>query len=214
MRTERPVALELRFAEPLINRRLVREILAAARVAIDVVRYLAAALPGDMPPQGRFDVDELAIGDISVNGAVTDVRNGAVQARPARLVGALGFVGKDFDLFPELDGDAEIDADLANGIAEILECEAAVVARVAHQNMAATAQYHFVQSEIVEMPAVGEIDVTAARIGESEHLGKQRHECELGSAADVSLIAFGVRITQPCAEAHVEDTHQESQHGR
>src|SRR4029077_18512470 len=98
MRTERPVALELGFTEPLIGRRLVRELLAAARVAIDVVRYPAAALLGNMAPQGGFDVDELAVGDIAVNGAVTDVRNGAVQARPARLVRALGLVGKDFDL--------------------------------------------------------------------------------------------------------------------
>src|SRR5580658_2631108 len=214
MRTKGPVTLELRFAEPLIGRAFVWEVLAAARVTIDVVRHLAAVRLGDMPPQGGFDVNKVTIGHVSVNGAVPDVRDGAVQAWPRGFVGTRGFVGEDFDLLLELNGDAEIDADLANRIAEVLEGEAAVVAGVAHQHLAATAQHHFVQSQIVEMSSVGEVDVAPAGIGESEHFGEQRHEGELGAVVTVSLIALVVRIAEPCAQAYVEDAHQESEYRR
>ena len=62
----------------------------------------------------------------------------------------------------DVDGDAEVDADLADGVAEILEDVLRVGAGVADDDAVAAAQHHLVQAEVLEVPAVGEVDVRVA----------------------------------------------------
>ena len=73
---------------------------------------------------------------------------------------ASGSFGRFFELVErlEIDAHAEIDVDLAHGIAEIGESEVGIAAGVDCHDEAAAPPHHLVDPEILEMAAVGEID--------------------------------------------------------
>src|SRR5258708_24221367 len=137
MQTQRAIALELRFAEPLISRRFMRKLRVIAGVAIYIVRDR----DGPATMQGRLEINERpVVGAIrSIHRAVPNDRLRAVQAL------RLGQIRQYLDLALEFDRDSEIDADLANGIAEVLEGKRAVLPCVADQDVPAATQDHLVE---------------------------------------------------------------------
>ena len=89
----------------------------------------------------------------------------------------------------EADVDAEIDRDLAHRVAEILEGEFRIAAGIADDDAAAAAPDHLVEPEILEVPAVGEIDVVAVVRGQAEHLADERQDRDRRAVATVGLVA-------------------------
>ena len=74
----------------------------------------------------------------------------------------------------EGDPDAEIDVDFSHRIAEILEGEIGIAAGVDDDDEPAAPPHHLVEAEILEMAAVGQIDVAALVGGLAQRLGEQR----------------------------------------
>src|SRR5581483_3674328 len=170
--------------------------------AVNVIRELGAAAA-----QSGFDVDEHAgvLRGGAIDIAVVDTSDCAAQTF------LLGRVGQNVNLVKS-NVDAEVDADLADAVAEILEREGAVLAGITHQDLAAAAQNDFVEPEIVEVAAVGEVDIAARGGGQPKHLGKQRNHGMPGAGVGKCVIAVLVGVSQPGAQADVEDGHQETQH--
>ncbi len=111
MRPEHPIALELRLAEELIGRALVREQLVALEVLVDVARLVAVA--------GGFDVNQHTVR----RGGAIDLRIANATHRrmaAAHVLGAFLIAPMNGDL-AELDRDPEVDANLAHRVAEIRE---------------------------------------------------------------------------------------------
>ena len=152
-----PVALELRFAEELVERRLVRECGVLGRVVQDV-RWLVAGQCG-------FDVDENPGDGLRVDVLVVDLADRAVPAAEGPL--ALPDQGGGVDLDPH----AEVGAALADQAAEVEEIEVRVGPRIADQDETAAPAYQFVDAEVLEVSPVGEVDVVfASDVGAAEEL--------------------------------------------
>ena len=77
--------------------------------------------------------------------------------------------------------------------------------RIHDQNVPATAADHLVNAEIVEMPAVRQVDVRAFGVDQSQRFGQKRPECASRAGLDLFLADFGGRIGEPCAETDVKE---------
>src|SRR6185436_1802733 len=98
----------------------------------------------------RLDVDQRAVRHArAVHLRVPDAAEGAV----ARIGRDLGAPRVDPDAVLEVDRDPEVDADLADGIAEVTEVARGIAAGVADQDEPATAAHHLVDAEVVEVAA-------------------------------------------------------------
>src|SRR5688500_7911551 len=135
MKAQRAIAFELRFAEPLVGRRFMRERIHRLGVTVHVIghRMLASST------QSRLDVEQPARRRALVDRVIVDAGRGAVQPD-------LGVaVGKDLYFLLEADRHAEVDANLADGIAEVAQLAVGIAAGIAHKNVAAATQDDFVQ---------------------------------------------------------------------
>src|SRR5262249_35728549 len=70
----------------------------------------------------------------------------------------------------EIDLDAEIDPDLADGVAQIRQRAVGIAAGIADHDVAAAPPDHFVEPEILEMAAIGEVNIRTLVVGEAEQL--------------------------------------------
>ena len=113
-------------------------------------------------------------------------RPGRLRAGSAELQGAQ---------FPEGDADAEVEGHLPHGIAQVFEFEILVTAGIDDQDEAAPPADHLVQAEILEMAAVGQIDVGPVVGGLAEHLGEQRDD---GLGRPVAPVALVARPSRDC----------------
>ena len=93
---------------------------------------------------------------------------------------------------------------------QILEGKLLIGIRIHHQNVPATAADHLVNAEIVEMPAVREVDVRALGVGQSQRFSQQRLERAGRAALHLFLADVGGRVGEPCAETDIEKRHQKS----
>ena len=109
----------------------------------------------------------------------------------------------------ELDLGIEVDGGKAHRACQIPEVEVLVLVRVDDQNVAAPAADHLVDAEVVEMPAVGQINVIAFGIRQSQCFGQQRLKRAGRAGLYFRLGNFCGGIGKPCAEANVEEGHQE-----
>src|SRR5205085_11632091 len=87
----------------------------------------------------------------------------------------------------EINTDSEIDPDLAYRVAEILELKGLVAAGVADNDESAASADHLVKAEILEVPAVREIDVVPVVGRLTEHLVQQRGNCHTRAFAAVDF---------------------------
>jgi hypothetical protein len=159
VQSERPVAFELRFREPLIRRRLVRKRRMRGRVASDTRAFGAMV--------GRLDIKKDAIfatGLASVRRFVIDGADGMVGNRDARFVAnARGLAPHHFCGRPiaerfktlELNPDAEIDINFSHCVAEILECEIGIFTGVDNDDEATSTAHHLVEAQVFKMAAIG-----------------------------------------------------------
>ena len=126
----------------------------------DIGRFQAA--------EGWFDVKQGAIGAGAVELRIVNRSDCVVADLRAGLLGRDGV---------DVDGDAEVDADFAYGVAKILEDIVTVAAGVDDHDVPATAENHFVEPEIIEVAAIGEIHVGIGFVGGAEGFveeGKRR----------------------------------------
>src|SRR6266850_1671831 len=109
----------------------------------------------------------------------------------------------------ELDANPEVDPYLAHRITEILEGACRVRASVADQDKAAAPANHLVEPEIIEMPAIGKVDVVTDVSGAARQLVEHRQDAE---ERPFAAIEFGpaARIAEPPAEPDVEQHQQQA----
>ena len=87
-----------------------------------------------------------------------------------------------------------------------------ILLRVADDDVAAAPAHQLVESEVVEVPAVGEVDEPAARRRLAEQLGEQVPQRERRSRTPARILP--ARIAQPPAEPRVEHRQQERHRSR
>ena len=113
-----------------------------------------------------------------------------------------------------VDADAEVDPNLADGVAEIREAELGIATGVAHDDVAAAPADHFVESQVLEMAAVRQVDVAPAVLGQSKQFVEERTERPARAVGRVVSTALFARVGQPPSQPDVEQRHQESDRGR
>ena len=203
LKSQRPVAFELRLAEELIARALVREIRIGGGIASNA-DVLDAVI-------GGLDVQQEAVFPAAVRIRVVDRSD-----RVIRRVGPLLAGRPRRQLFHVLERDphAKIEGDLADGVAEIVELELRIATGIAHDDQAAAPPHHLVDAEVLEVTAVGQIDVLV-RVGrQSEHLGQKRPDRNSWTVVLIRFLALLSRIAQPPAQPDVEQRHQEGDRRR
>jgi hypothetical protein len=149
LKAEGAIAFELRLAEPLVERGLVREFRMSVGVAPDRASF--------GPVISRLEIkDEAILGGgrsalrLTVRADIIDQSNGAVVG-----VGQYASVARALLQLFELnkaDLDAEIDVNLAHRIAQIGKAKPAVAARINRDDEAAAPTDGLVQAEVFEMP--------------------------------------------------------------
>src|SRR6185437_12873520 len=82
-----------------------------------------------------------------------------------------------------LDAHAEIDADLADRVAQVVVVAVRIARRIDHDDVATAAAYRFVQAEILEVAAVRYEQPGVLLVGASEQLAHQGIHGEAGAAA-------------------------------
>src|SRR5271170_6997278 len=78
----------------------------------------------------------------------------------------------------ESDFDPEVEAGLADGHADALECEVGVGLAIADDDGAAAAAEELIEAHVVEVTAIGEIDVRGGVVRLAEELIDQAKEAE------------------------------------
>ena len=194
--SEEAVALQLRFAKPLVGRWLMWKFRVRGGIIGDVGRFIAR--------QHRLDVNEYSVGLRSIDLRVSDRAEGTAMNRAFRFLWR-----HDFDV----DRDAQIDPDFADGVPEILKDIIKILPGIDHEDEFAAAQHHFVEAEIVEVSAIRKIDVLVAISRVPDRLGKERPDCVERPAAFPGPRSGCAWIAQPPTEAHVEERHQETNDG-
>ncbi len=122
----------------------------------DVDRFIAG--------QSRLDVEQRAVFGMLVDARIADDSDRAVRVAVWTMRWA------DANASREIDRDPEIDSDFADRIAQILERVVAIARRIGDDDEPAAPRDHFVQSEIFEMPAIGQIHVRIPVGRPAEHL--------------------------------------------
>ena len=192
MAAEFAIAFELIFREELVGSGFVGE----GRMGGAVLGNADVFVAGD----GGLEIDEVAGTAI----AVLDAADGAVGE--AVLI-ALLLDG----LNVELDNGSEVSGTDTDEIAEAAEFEVFVAFGIAGDDDFAAAADEFVDAEIFEVAAVGDVEEEAGFVGESEEFAGQVVEAEAESAFGPCISAG---IGEPPAEAHIEHGEQESDEGR
>jgi len=140
VQAELSIALELRFIEPLIRRRLVRELRICPCVIEDVDRLVAR--------QRRLQIQQFPRRKARFQRLVVNASEGSVQ-----VAARLSFP-RHAQTFRELDRNTQVDADAPDRIAQILERVVGIAASVDDDDAPAAPGDHLVESEVLEVSAV------------------------------------------------------------
>jgi len=99
----------------------------------------------------------------------------------------------------------KVDLHLADEVAELGEIAMGIGARIAHDDEAATPPHHLVDSQILEMAAVGKIDVAAEIVGRTSELAQQGAERtrRIGQI-DLPPSVFARAGSHPLAKTNIE----------
>src|SRR5262249_54134430 len=157
----------------------------------------------------RLDVE-----DVAVLVARLSARRGAIIDPADRVVGALDDTvvlraRLERAQPAEADVDAEIDRDLAHGIAEILEAEIRIATCIVHPDAAAAHADHLVEREIPEVTAVGKVNVVALIRRQTKHFGDERLDGVRRPLVSVAAPARRTGIAEPPSEPHIEEREQQ-----
>lgn len=144
VKPEMTVAIELVFVEELISRALVRKLLVAAGVLADVNRFCSI--------EGRLEVDYYPFFlRIRIFNSALRVAGRAEAAPP--------FFPESRDILVlEMDLHAKVCPTLADGVGQISEGVFRVAASITGNDEATTPANELVNSYIVEVPSVGQIN--------------------------------------------------------
>ena len=162
------------------------------------------------PMQGRFDVEDRSIAAaVAIGRLVVDEAHGVVRD-VLRLIdaGARGTVRQVLQPC-EIDANPEVDVDLANSVAEIVEREVGILAGVDDHNEPTSPPYHLVEPKILEMPAVRQIDVPFVVGRQAEGFLEQGLNREIGSLGRVRIVPLPPRVPKPPAKPDIEECEQE-----
>ncbi len=135
MQAEHAVAFGLGFVEPLIAGTLMGKFGEGGSVAFHVGRLVAQ--------ENRLDVDEHAVLARAIDFGVANTADGAAPGLAAERADVV--VGK-------LDGNIQIDADLAQGIAQVFVSVVWVAAGIEHHDVTAAAEHHVVEARFSKWP--------------------------------------------------------------
>src|SRR5687768_5809314 len=132
------IAVELHLAVELVGRGLVRKFRVGAPVAIDI--------GAQVPAQQRLEIEDFAVTAVGVAHAAYQVRLRAQSVVTGQRVCA------------DLDAGAEIRARALHGLAKIGERGIRIRPGITDDDVPAAPAQQLVQTEIFEMPAVGEMN--------------------------------------------------------
>jgi hypothetical protein len=148
------VAFKLRFREPLVGSTVVGKNRVLLLV-VENVRGFVASERGLYVNHGSG-----VLGILGIDNRANDAMRGAI-----------------FRIFYVLQGtkvegnvDSEINASLADGHTDTVKVEGTVFFTVANHDIAATAADQFVDGEILEVAAIGDVDVLLLLVGLAEQL--------------------------------------------
>ena len=165
-----------------------------------VVRHVDGLVTDDR----WFEVDQHAVLERGVDRRIAD--------RPDREARRLARA--DVEAGGEVDVDAEVDADLPDGVRQIGEGIAAVAAGVAEDDIAAAAEHHLVQAQVLEVTAVGQEHVRIGEGGPGEQFVDERLDAECRRRARPGRVAGHAGIAEPDAQPRVEHGQQERHRAR
>ncbi len=196
--TERAVAFKLVFIEPLVGRGLVGK-LGMSLAVVEHVRVFPAR-------DGRLDIQQHAILAPPVGGPVLDVARDEAGAQPAAA-------HRRHDAARvEHDGHMQVRVALADGIAQVFEHELFIAAGVHGHHQPAAPAHQFVQAQVLEMAAVGQVEEVGIGVRQPEQLGQNAEQTDAGRRTLPVLFLDGVG--RPASQPQVKQRHEEGQRRR
>ena len=191
------ITLELGFRKELVAGALMRKIRKSRAIFDDVGRLIAG--------QARLEVEDPAARPVRVTGSASPppIDTGAtgiflrIGDRSDHTVGLAESAVDTDRVGIDVDLDAEVGAAFANRSAERSEREFGVLLRVADDDVPAAPAHQLVESEVVEVPAVGQVDELAARRRLSEQLGEQVPQRERRPRTRLASCHRGLPSHQP-----------------
>ena len=194
------VAFELGLIEPLVAGGLVRKRGVLGRVIQHVLGLIAG--------ERRLDVDQVSILRAwPVHRAIGDPAAGAM----------LGFRRDLFrhgDAVGEFNRDAQVDANLSSGVAQVVEVEGRVRRSIHHDDGGASPQHHLVEAQILKMTAVGEVHPRILVAGQPKRLVDERPDGKGRTRLGPEPSARLARVGAPDAQARIEQHHNDAQERR
>src|SRR5688572_9559947 len=155
-----------------------------------------------IPRQRRFQIDQQAGRSLSIDLIVADDAQCVVgSAQPVFRLDLKKF-GWNVDVY------SKIDANFPNGTTEIQKGPGAVTTRVTDHDAVAPAKDHFVKSQILEMAAVGQVDIGIIRIRQAERFGEQRTHRNAWAGLVKRVTAGRSRIAKPPPQPDVKEREQ------
>ena len=198
---EGAVIFEVSFVEPLIEGRIVGKL----GIGLGVATYVEGIRGDDR----GLKKNERAVALMPAFAAgvcgIVDIADRIVTAGARRIADRLEITEVDVDFH------AKIDAAPFDSIAKLSATVVRILGNIGSDNDLATPANQFIDSQILEVTSVRQIDEALIVIGESEKFASKPSETE----SRATLLPGGgvVRIANPPAQAHVEDSEQKT-HGR
>src|SRR5262249_26056753 len=153
----------------------------------------------------RLDVEDHAWLAVAVGGWIIDLADGVIGVTRSDI--ALGATRLQIRQGAETDRHTQVDLDLAHRVTQVLEGKAGVAAGIADNNQTAAAAHHLVDAEVLEMAAVGQVDVLLVLARHAQELGQERAGRRAGTVVPVRHVAGWPRIAKPPAESDIEERH-------
>src|SRR5436309_1460483 len=150
MKTQSAIAFKLRLVEPLVGCGLMWKV----RLTLVVLQHVL----GLITREGSLEVEQVA----GVVFVVFNSSDGTMSLTPAGLRVGAHHAGLNIDF------DAKVRAALSKRISQVFECVRSIFAGITGNDVRALPPNEFVDAKVLEVASVGEIDVIAFVIGQSQ----------------------------------------------
>ena len=114
----------------------------------------------------------------------------------------------------EFNGNLHINANLAQRIAKILVSKLSIGRAIDHHHQAASAFYHLIEAQVLEVSTIREINIGTGVIGQPKGLSHQGVHSRVWTFMPPGIFAGIAGISQPCSKAGIEKGHNEAHQRR
>src|ERR1700746_1941727 len=193
VQTQHAITLRLGLIEELVGCALVRKVLIDFTVGYNIRRL--------GPAHDRFNVNEKSVLAHTSSFVADGAHSPALLASAQRLRPA----------FLKLDVHFGVNTDFAQCIAQIAELEFAVSSAIEHNDVTAASLHHLLYAEIVEVSAIGEINVWTFFIRQPKRFAHQRIYGGARALFTPGGVPGRAGIAQPRSQPRIQQRHDESQ---